>query len=90
MPVQGKAKATHTLQYEYKHISHEPLMLQFNMLLQSSGKSQSEITRLTGITGQTLRNWRDRKTRRPSSSTLRMAYKALGYTLRAVKEGQNS
>lgn len=74
------------LAYEYKHILHEPLMLQFNMLAQTTGIRPGVIAQKTGITTQTLRNWMLRKTKRPNSSTLRMAYKALGYSLRAVKD----
>lgn len=88
--MKGRKAVVHTLQHEYKHTVYEPLMLQFNMLMQASDKSYTQVATLTGITSQTLRNWHNRKTRRPNSSTLRMAYKALGYTLRAVKEGQNS
>lgn len=74
------------LAYEYKHTDYEPLMLQFNLLMENSGKSSSFVTTQTSITAQTLRNWKLRKTRRPNSSTLRMAFKALGYTLKPIKE----
>lgn len=80
------AKVAHKLEYEYKHILHEPLMLQFNMLMQTSGTRPGVIAKQTGITTQTLRNWLLRKTKRPNSSTLRTAYKALGYTLKPMKD----
>ena len=74
------------LNYEYKHTLYEPLMLQFNLLLSASKMNNGDIAHATGITTQTLRNWQTRTTRRPNSSTLRLAFKALGYTLKPVKE----
>lgn len=85
MKAPGKI-ARDSLQYEYKHILHEPLMLQFNMLAQTTGMRPGVIAQKTGITTQTLRNWMLRKTKRPNSSTLRLAYKALGYTLKPMKD----
>lgn len=71
---------------EYKSLRHEPLMLQFVMMLRASGYSDSYVATKTGITPQTLRNWRNHKTRRPNSSTLRFAGKAIGKTLKWVDE----
>jgi hypothetical protein len=51
------------------------------MLLRASGKSDSYVQSKVGVTTQTLRNWRKHKTRRPNSSTLRFAGKAIGKEL---------
>lgn len=75
-----------TLEYEYRNLVHEPLMLQFTMLLENSGKAPGFVTHATGITTETLRKWRTKKTKRPNASTLRMAFKALGYSLKPTKE----
>lgn len=74
------------LAHEYKNIDYEPLMLQFNMLMEASKKAPGFVSQKTGIATDTLRKWRKHKTRRPNSSTLRMAFKALGYTLKPIKE----
>jgi hypothetical protein len=58
--------------YQYKHMAFEPLMLQLTMLMKESG--------------QTFRNWVQRKTKRPNASTLRAVAKVLGYRLTYEKD----
>jgi transcriptional regulator with XRE-family HTH domain len=72
--------------YQYKHMAFEPLMLQLTMLMKESGKTHAEIERESGVTGQTFRNWVQRKTKRPNASTLRAVAKVLGYRLTYEKD----
>jgi transcriptional regulator with XRE-family HTH domain len=72
--------------HEYRNLRYEPDMLRVVMLYRSSGIKAKEIERSSGVTGQTLRNWESKKTRRPNHSTLKAVAAALGYSFKLMKE----
>lgn len=69
---------------EYRNLQYEPLMLRAVALL--DGHKLSQIQRDCGVTANTLRNWRNKKTHRPNSSTLRFVGRALGFKLDFIPE----
>lgn len=69
---------------QYQDLEVEPLMLQINLLIKNSNKPHTKISRICGVTGQTLRNWDKKKTKRPQATTLKFVARALGYDLRFV------
>lgn len=64
---------------------YDPAMKLTVEVILNSGKSDSQIARETGISTQTLRNWRKRRTRRPQNITLDFALRSCGYERQLVK-----
>jgi transposase-like protein len=72
-----------------KALPVEPLMRRTVMLVNNSGKKVAFISRKSGVTSQTIRNWRTEKVRRPQISTINAVLKTLDYELEIVSTKGN-
>ena len=79
----------------YAFKDHDPILDQIDRLYELSSNaygtgpmSMAQVENKSGVTASTLRNWRDRKTRRPQFATVKAVAKALGADLAIVYQGR--
>jgi len=70
---------------EYREMQFDPLMLQCSLLIGNNARNLSKLSRETGISTTTFRNWAKKRTHRPQAATLRFALRAMGYELSITK-----
>lgn len=63
----------------YRFIDKDPTLIELLILIEKSGKSWARISRETGVSYTTLRNWELGKTRRPQNVTMEFVARAVGY-----------
>ena len=51
---------------QYHDLEVEPLMLQISLLIRNSHMPITKITRICGVSGETMRRWDKKKTKRPA------------------------
>lgn len=92
----AKSKTPATLQrypgYDWGKSDHDPMIDRMATMKADENLSDAEISRMTGISVTTLRNWFDRKIRgkrkptmRPMFTTVMAFNRGLGYDLQIVK-----
>jgi hypothetical protein len=86
LPKRDRGQNQFPIAYEYRHLQYDPLMLQIILLIQNSGHKPKYIQAHSGVTTHTLRNWINKRTRRPNASTMRAVARTLGYTIKLEKE----
>ena len=62
----------------YMFKEHDPVLDWVDTVIADSGETASYIERKSGVTGSTLRNWRNRKTKYPQFSTVAAVARCLG------------
>lgn len=63
----------------------DPLYLQIVRKLREDKRSTYAKAQVSGLSPATLRNWQERKVRRPQGVSLQMAARMLGYEIRLVE-----
>lgn len=72
----------------YPFRGHDPVIAQVETLVHHSGMTLNEAADKSGVARSTLRNWRNRKTKRPYYSTVKAVSVALGGSLAIVYQGR--
>lgn len=69
----------------YSFVDKDPVIDELRTVIQDEGASFTFIENSSGVSGQTIRNWFDGKTKRPQNASIEAVVRCLGYERRIKK-----
>ena len=83
----NKPKGRLRLYESYNFVDKDPVIDRTRTLVKREGLSYGEISKLSGVSVTTMRNWFEGQTKRPQYCTVMAVVSALGYKQEFVKKG---